>query len=117
MRLLPPISPAHSAIPILTPSPNTTDKVSFAKQSIEASELDKKACYPTLTGTNLPKAQTEALAAELNALYQEVMDSLGADDARYIQRVYSAVVYSELIARGLLVAAGRMNSWQKGTAT
>ena len=117
MRLLPPISPAHSTIPILTPSPNTTDKVSFAKQSMKASELDKKVCYPTLTGTNLPKTQTEALATELNALYQEVMDSLGADDARYIQRVYSAVVYSELIARGLLVPAGRMNSWQKGTAT
>ena len=117
MRLLPPISPAHSAIPILISSPNTPDKVSLAKQSIEALELDKKACYPTLTGTNLPKAQTEALATELNALYQEVMDSLGADDARYIQRVYSAVVYSELIARGLLVAAGRMKSWQKATAT
>ena len=117
MRLLPLISPAHSAIPILTPSHNTTDNVSSAKQSIEASELDKKACYPTLTGTDLPKAQTEALAAELNTLYKEVMDSLGADDARYIQRVYSTVVYSELIARGLLVAAGRMKSWQKATAT
>ncbi|MGM8885084.1 fatty acid desaturase family protein [Psychrobacter sp. 1U2] len=115
MRLLPSISAAHSAVAISTTAPRTTHNLSFAEEAISAPL--KNARYPTLTGTHLPKAQTDALAADLNALYKEVMDSLGTNDARYIQRVYSAVVYSELVARGLLVAAGRMTSWQRSAAT
>lgn len=79
--------------------------------------------YPTLTGATLSKAQTQALADEINLIYSEVMDSLNATDARYIERVYAAVVYSELAGRSLLAAAGRLSSkrallsvWLVGTS-
>ncbi|MCG3808815.1 MULTISPECIES: acyl-CoA desaturase [unclassified Psychrobacter] len=106
MRLLPPVTTAQSAVPVLTP---LTD----AKQQ-KAKQLTR---YPTLTGAPLPKAQSDALAHELNVLYRSVMDSLGSDDARYIKRVYAAVVYSEMTARGLLAAAGCMQSKYKIVAT
>jgi len=77
----------------------------------------KQDLYPTLSGAQLPTARAEALAAELNTLYQSVMDSLGADDARYIQRVYSTVVYSEILARGLLAVSGRLSSRQSRVVT
>lgn len=79
--------------------------------------------YPILKETPLTKAQTEALGDELNAVYQSVMASLGSEEARYIQRVYAAVVYSELMGRGLLAGAGRLSSkryrvgtWLLGTS-
>ena len=102
MRLLPSMFTAQSAVP--TFSGLTTVP-------------PKQGLYPTLSGSQLSKARTEALAAELNTLYQSVMDSLGADDARYIQRVYTTVVYSEVLARGLLAVAGRMSSRRRIVAT
>ena len=108
MRLLPPIFTAQSAV-----SAFSTDTNIQSKQNL----------YPTLTGAQLPKDQSDALADELNMLYQSVMDSLGSDDARYIQRVHATVVYSEIISRGLLAVAGRMPSkrslvttWLLGTS-
>lgn len=108
MRLLPPMFKAKSAVPILTTLTDTSFKTTR---------------YPTLTAAPLAKAQTEALANELNALYQSVMDSLGSDDARYIQRVYATVVYSEVISRALLAVAGKLSSkrsklgvWLLGTS-
>ena len=108
MRLLPPLFKAKSAVPTLTALTDAPFK---------------NTRYPTLTAAPLPKAQTEALADELNALYQSVMDSLGSDDARYIQRVYGTVVYSEVISRALLVFAGQLSSkrsklgvWLLGTS-
>ena len=108
MRLLPPLFKAKSAVPTLSALTNAPFKTTR---------------YPTLTAAPLPKAQTEALADELNALYQSVMDSLGSDDARYIQRVYATVLYSEVISRALLVFAGRLSSkrsklgvWLLGTS-
>ena len=108
MRLLPPIFKAKSAVPMLTVLTDAPFKTTR---------------YPTLTAAPLAKVQTEALADELNALYQSVMDSLGSDDARYIQRVYAMVVYSEVISRALLVVAGRLSSkrsklgvWLLGTS-
>ena len=108
MRLLPPIFKAQSAVPTLT-------ALSGAQS--------KNTRYPTLMGTPLSKQQTDALAIELDQLYNSVMDSLGGDDARYIQRVYATVVYSEVVARGLLAVAGRLSSkraklggWLLGTS-
>ncbi|MEN6669717.1 acyl-CoA desaturase [Psychrobacter sp. B38] len=79
--------------------------------------------YPILTGTPLTKAQTEALGRELDDIYQRVMASLGGDEARYIQRIYATVAYSEVAGRGLLALAGRLSSkrfqgstWLLGTA-
>ena len=108
MRLLPPMFTAQSAV-----STFSTDTNIQSKQKL----------YPTLTGAQLPKDQSDALADELNTLYQSVMDSLGSDDARYIQRVHATVVYSEIVSRGLLAVAGRMPSkrslvttWLLGTS-
>lgn len=95
MRLLPPVTTAQSAVPVLTPI--TDAQLSKKKQLTR---------YPTLTGAPLTKAQSDALANELNALYRSVMDSLGSEEARYIKRVYATVVYSEMTARSLLAAAG-----------
>ncbi|MGO1491212.1 MAG: fatty acid desaturase family protein, partial [Psychrobacter sp.] len=69
------------------------------------------------TGAQLTKSRSDALADELNALYQNVMSSLGSDDARYIQRVHTTVVYSEMVSRSLLAAAGRMSSKRSLVAT
>ncbi|MBF0657440.1 acyl-CoA desaturase [Psychrobacter sp. NG25] len=102
MRLLPPMFTAQSAV-----SAFSTDTNMQSKQKR----------YPTLTGAQLPKDQSDALADELNTLYQSVMNSLGSDDAHYIQRVYATVVYSEIISRGLLAAAGRMPSKRSLVAT
>ena len=108
MRLLPPIFKAKSAVSTI----NSLVDAPF-----------KTTRYPTLTAAPLAKAQTEALANELNTLYQGVMDSLGSDDARYIQRVYGTVVYSEVISRALLAFAGQLSSklsklsvWLLGTS-
>ena len=135
MRLSPPIIKAHSAVPILTeftdaqlamqarltqkpqPIDSHHEDIAIDESSPDASARPKTARYPTLTSTPLAKAQTEALAEELNALYQSVMDSLGSDDAKYLQRIYATVVYSELVARGLLVIAGRLSSRRSQVGT
>ena len=129
MRTLPPFNTAHSAVPIsaLTDAIHQSDRQSDHQpnhpheQNTDAP--NQALSYPTLTGAPLPKAQTQALADELNALYQRVMDSLNVDDAHYIKRVYATIVYSEIGARALLAAAGRMSSkrsaasiWLLGTA-
>lgn len=131
MRLLPPLFTARSALPV-SDATLLTDNVIFNSDyniDIGNSKANKRtvpnqsAQYPTLTGSPLSKVQTEALAAEINALYQGVMDSLDGTDAHYIERVYATVVYSELIARGLLAVAGRLPSrrgkvstWLVGTS-
>lgn len=135
MRALPSLSTAHSAVTILTA---LTDEPLIAKNGVSAAQTASDSAhfsddvsnvnsdaedenkhinmqsssmpYPTLTAAPLPKEQTATLAAELDALYKSVMDSLDAKDARYIHRIYATVVYSELLARGLLATAGRLSS-------
>ncbi|MCC6505016.1 MAG: acyl-CoA desaturase [Aquimonas sp.] len=51
----------------------------------------------------LTPAQTDAFARELDALRAQTLPTLGANDARYIRRVYAAVRYSGLLGRLLLV--------------
>ncbi|MGO2996869.1 MAG: fatty acid desaturase family protein [Moraxellaceae bacterium] len=120
MRLLPPIDTAHSAAPMLT---LLSDAQLARDGSEQPAPSSQQTPYPTVTQAPLPKAKSDALAVELNALYKGVMDSLGSDDAKYIQRIYATVVYSELVARGLLAVAGRMSSrrsqigtWLLGTS-
>ncbi len=100
MRLLPPIFSARSALPA-TPISPASDK------------LWPQIPYPTLSGAPLSKTQTEAMAIELDALYKGVIASLGVEDARYIERIYGAVVYSEILARGLLAVAACPSSRRK----
>ena len=121
MRLLPPISPARSAVPIITTPATVNAKIATDKGSINTPKSSLP--YPTLTQAPLSKAQSQALATELNALYNQVMDDLDADDARYIQRVYKLVAGSEIAARGLLAVAARLpkkrykaGGWLLGTA-
>ena len=115
MRTVPPLFTATSAgfVPAPQSPPATTTKV----------DAQTTAPYPILDKTPLSTDQADALAAELDTLYHTVMSSLDGDDARYIQRVYAGVVYSELLARVLLAAAGRMSgrrsrwgTWLAGTA-
>lgn len=118
MRLLPPISTAHSAVPVLTDPLASSHKEQGVRSNNvvkkdfnvveDQAKLAKSSLYPTVTQTPLSKAQTEALAVELNTLYNQVMDSLGVSDTRYIQRVYATVVCSEIAARALLAIAGRL---------
>ncbi|MDN5565613.1 MAG: acyl-CoA desaturase [Psychrobacter sp.] len=128
MRLLPPISPAHSAVPILTtPAPAqtkaTTSKDAVSRKRIDTSEPAKAQPYPTVNQAPLSKTQSAALSIELNTLYNSVMDDLNADDARYIERVYKLVAGSEIAARGLLAVAARLpkkrykiGTWLLGTS-
>lgn len=116
MRLLPPAATAHC-------TSSYSEHQAMDESHRPAHQQSSTGRYPVLTGTPLTKAQTEALGEELNAIYQGVMESLGSADARYIQRVYATVVYSELVARGLLAVAGRLPSkrsqrgtWLLGTA-
>lgn len=123
MRLLPPVIKAQSAvfipatdeIIIDNDQENKTDR--HGKEDSTAKADAQNLQYPTLSGSPLSKAQTQALAEEINAVYKDVMDSLDADDARYIKRVYATVVYSELASRGLLALAGRLTSRPSQIAT
>lgn len=79
--------------------------------------------YPTLSKAPLAQPASMAMAKELDALYQQEMAEVGSHDARYIQRVYAAVVYSELTGRGLLALSGRctkrrykLGIWLTGTS-
>jgi len=133
MRLLPPVTTPQSAVPILTPLSDAqlaknaplplTPQTPYSQLNDEAindsgqPDTSTRTRYPTVTDAPLSKPQSDALAVELNVLYKSVMDSLGSKDARYIQRIYATVVYSEVIARGLLAAAGRMPSKRSLVAT
>ncbi|MEK6218723.1 MAG: hypothetical protein N2B59_06160 [Psychrobacter sp.] len=103
MRLLPPVTTPQSAVPILTPLSDTqlaknaplplTPQTPYTQLNDEAindsgqPDTSTRTRYPTVTDAPLSKSQSDALAVELNALYKSVMDSLGSEDARYIQRI------------------------------
>jgi len=93
-----------------------------AAESIAASAMPDK--YPTLSETPLSAKETAALAAELDAIRDEVMADLGEKDALYIRRVYAAVAYSEIAGRLLLLAAAlpktkraRLGLWLSGVTS
>ena len=65
MRLLPPIDTAHSAVPILTP---LSDAPLAKNDSGQPTISTQQIRYPTVTHAPLTKAQSDALAVELNAL-------------------------------------------------
>ena len=64
---------------------------------------------------DLTQAELDALAQELDAIKQEVLDDLGEKDAQYIRRVYSAVRYMSIAGRGLLFAGWFPPAWLLGT--
>ena len=65
--------------------------------------------------THLTDADIENLAVELDAIRQDIEDSLGERDARYIRRTIASQRALEVAARALLAASSRRSAWWAGT--
>lgn len=63
----------------------------------------------------LTPAEIEAFGAELDALRNDVIASLGERDAAYIRRTQALVRYSEIGGRALLLAGWLPPAWLAGT--
>src|SRR5579884_625652 len=66
---------------------------------------------------HLTDTDIENLAVELDAIRQDVEDSLGGRDARYIRRTIAAQRALEVAGRLLLAAGSRRSAWWAGAAT
>ena len=66
---------------------------------------------------HLTDADIENLAVELDAIRQDVEDSRGARDSRYIRRTIAGQRAVEVAARLLLAASSRRSAWWAGTVT
>ena len=66
---------------------------------------------------HLTDADIESLAVELDAIRQDIEDSRGARDARYIRRTIAAQRALEVAGRLLLAASSRRSAWWAGTVT
>jgi NADPH-dependent stearoyl-CoA 9-desaturase len=66
---------------------------------------------------HLTDADIENLAVELDAIRQDIEDSRGARDARYIRRTIAAQRALELTGRALLAASSRRSAWWAGAVT
>src|SRR6202044_2978325 len=66
---------------------------------------------------HLTDADIESLAVELDAIRQDVEDSRGERDARYIRRTIAAQRALEVAGRVLLAASSRRSAWWAGTVT
>ena len=66
---------------------------------------------------HLSEADIESLAVELDAIRQDVEESLGDRDARYIRRTIAAQRGLEVAGRVLLAFGSRRPLWWAGTAT
>lgn len=63
----------------------------------------------------LSQLELDQLAAELDAIKQEVWDDVGEKDAKYIQRVYASIRYSSILGRACLFAGWFPPAWLLGT--
>ncbi|MBB2771261.1 MULTISPECIES: fatty acid desaturase family protein [Mycolicibacterium] len=66
---------------------------------------------------HLTDADIESLGVELDAIRQDIEDSLGERDARYIRRTIAAQRALEVAGRLMLAASSRRSAWWAGTAT
>ncbi|MEN4475836.1 fatty acid desaturase [Mycolicibacterium cosmeticum] len=66
---------------------------------------------------HLTEADIESLAVELDAIRQDIEDSRGERDARYIRRTIAAQRALEVAGRLMLAASSRRSAWWAGTAT
>ncbi|CDQ46136.1 linoleoyl-CoA desaturase [Mycolicibacterium neoaurum] len=66
---------------------------------------------------HLTEADIEALGAELDAIRQDIEDSRGADDARYIRRTIAFQRGLDLTGRLLLAASSKRFFWWAGAST
>ena len=60
---------------------------------------------------HLTDADIESLGVELDAIRQDIEDSRGARDARYIRRTIAAQRAIEVAGRVLLAASSRRSAW------
>ena len=67
--------------------------------------------------THLTDADIESLAIELDAIRQDVEDSLGERDARYIHRVIASQRALDVAGRLLLAFGHKRSAWWAGTLT
>src|SRR6201993_4624339 len=65
---------------------------------------------------HLTDADIENLAVELDAIRQDIEDSRGERDARYIRRTIAAQRMLEVTGRVLLSASSRRAAWSAGAA-
>lgn len=66
---------------------------------------------------HLTEADIETLGAELDAIRQDIEDSLGERDARYIRRTIAAQRVLEVSGRVILAASSKRSAWWAGAAT
>jgi len=66
---------------------------------------------------HLAEADIENLAVELDAIRQDIEDSRGERDSRYIRRTIAAQRALEVTGRLLLAASSRRSAWWAGTVT
>jgi len=66
---------------------------------------------------HLTEADVESLALELDAIRQDIEDSRGARDARYIRRTIGFQRALEVAGRLLLAGSSKRSYWWAGTAT
>ena len=66
---------------------------------------------------HLTNADIESLGVELDAIRQDIEDSRGAQDARYIRRTIATQRALEVTGRLLLAASSRRSAWWAGTVT
>ena len=66
---------------------------------------------------HLTDADIESLAVELDAIRQDIEDSRGERDARYIHRTIAAQRTLEVAGRVILAASSKRSAWLAGAAT
>ncbi|HEX3285103.1 MAG TPA: fatty acid desaturase, partial [Mycobacterium sp.] len=66
---------------------------------------------------HLTDADIESLAVELDAIRQDIEDSLGERDSRYIRRTIAAQRALEVVGRLMLAASSKRSTWWAGTVT
>src|ERR1700709_2462195 len=66
---------------------------------------------------HLTDADIENLAFELDTIRQDIEDSRGERDSRYIRRPIAAQRALEVAGRLMLAASSRRSAWWAGTAT
>ena len=66
---------------------------------------------------HLTDADIESLPVELDAIRQDIEDSLGERDARYIRRTIAAQRALEVAGRVILAASSKRSAWWAGAAT
>ncbi len=67
--------------------------------------------------THLTDADIESLAVELDAIRQDIEDSRGERDARYIRRTIASQRALEVAGRLMLAASSQRSAWWAGTVT